>query len=121
MKTLLILLMTVLLTTVIVVGCHVAGAGSPVSVSYDNQSSDLLAVSVTQPQDESVVRMTPLPVSGTVSAPAKVTVNGVSVEMSGNHFSTTVDLDPGPNSIDIMAMDTHGGQAFESVSVVYVP
>ena len=78
MRSLIILFMAVFIIAV-VAGCQVAYGGTPVAVSYDNSDSNLFTLKITQPQDESVVRSTPLAVSGTVTSPAEITVNGVSV------------------------------------------
>ncbi len=119
MKNLIIMLMAVFIIAV-VGGCQIAAAVAPVAVGYDNNSTRL-TVKIIQPQDETVVRSTPLAVSGTVNVPAQVTVNGVGVDVKDNHFNTTIDLDPGPNSIDVSATDSKGNETFKSVSVVYVP
>jgi hypothetical protein len=120
MRSLIILFMAVFIITV-VAGCQIAYGGTPVLVSYDKSDANLLTLKITQPQDESVVRSTPLAVSGTVTSPAKITVNGVSVDVKDNHFNMLIDLEPGPNSIDIAARDISGRETYKNISVVYVP
>ncbi len=120
MRSLIILFMAVFIVAM-VAGCQVAYGGTPVAVSYDNSDTNVFTLKITQPQDESVVRSTPLAVSGTITSPAEITVNGVSVTIKDNHFNTLIDLDPGPNSIDISARDTSGRETFKNISVVYVP
>lgn len=120
MRSLIILFMAVFIIAV-VGGCQVAYSGTPVVVSYDNTDSNLLTLKITQPQDESVVRSNPLAVSGTVTLPSEITVDGVSVDVKDNHFNTSIDLEPGPNSIDISARDISGRETSKNISVVYVP
>jgi hypothetical protein len=120
MRNLIILFMAVFIIAV-VGGCQVASAGTPVVVSYDQGETNPFTLKIIQPQDESVVRSTPLAVSGTVTSPAEITVNGVSVDVKDNHFNTSVDLEPGPNSIDISATDISGHETSKNISVVYVP
>ncbi len=120
MRNLIILFMAVFII-VVVGGCQVALAGTPVAVSSDKSETNPFTLKIIQPQDESVVRSTPLAVTGTVTSPAEITVNGVSVDVKDNHFNTSVDLEPGPNSIDISATDISGHETSKNISVVYVP
>ncbi|MGA2367620.1 MAG: hypothetical protein ABSF74_03470 [Dehalococcoidia bacterium] len=120
MRSLIILFMAVLIIAV-VGGCQVAYGGTPVTVSYDKSDGNVIALKITQPQDESIVRSTPLSVSGTVTSPAEITVNGISVDVKDNHFNTLIDLERGPNPIDISARDVSGHETSKNISVVYVP
>jgi hypothetical protein len=101
--------------------CQAAGSGIPSTVNTDNTSGSVLALNITQPQDESIVRSNPVTVSGNVSGGAEVTINGLSVDAESGHFSAIVELETGPNSLEITANDAAGKQVSKYVSVVYVP
>jgi hypothetical protein len=60
-------------------------------------------------------------VSGSVSGAVEVRINGSSADAEGGHFSVMVELETGPNSIEILATDAAGKQLSKYISVVYVP
>ncbi|GEM_PF-567898 len=99
-------------------GCQAVMAGSAPDISQQNEG---LALVVTQPQDESIVRSNPLVVSGNTSPGAQVMVNDMAVAVDSGHFSLSLELEPGPNCIEIQVKDGSGRQAFKELTVVYVP
>jgi hypothetical protein len=101
--------------------CQAAVNGIPLTVNTGSTGGSVLALNITQPQDESVVRSNPVTVSGNVSSGAEVMINGLSVNAESGHFSVLVEIETGPNSIEITASDTAGKQVSKYVSVVYVP
>jgi hypothetical protein len=105
----------------ILIGCQGAANGTPVSINNGIQNGNGLTLSVTQPIDESVVRTSPVTVSGNTSAGAEVTVNGLSVSLEGGHFTAQVELEEGPNSIEVTARNSSGKQALKYLTVVYIP
>jgi len=102
-------------------GCQSSPSQVPVVSNNGVQVGDGLTLSITQPQDESVVRTNPVTISGTATAGSDVTVNGQSISLDGVHFSATLELEPGPNTIEVLARDSAGKQASRYVTVVYVP
>ena len=123
MKILRILLGVSLLITILT-SCRPAGAGLPtISDNGNGTGSGLntLGLNITGPVDESVVRSNPVTVSGNTEAGADVMINGLSVESENGHFNTLVELEPGPNMIDVSVKDVSGKQASKYLTVVYVP
>ena len=77
---------------------------------------------VTEPQDESIVTSSVIPVGGTTSPDAVVSVNGevVEVDERGN-FTTMVTLEEGPNIIEVIASDFEGNKESTILAVIYIP
>ena len=109
------------LTIAILSSCQGTADGRPISINHISQTGNGLILNVTAPQDESVIRISPVTVSGNTSPDAEVTVNGLAVSLEGTHFSVQVELETGPNSIDVVARDASGKQVSKYLTVVYVP
>jgi hypothetical protein len=121
------------LLTTSLIGCQVAANSADSYSSTDtgnsngnsngngNDNGNGLTLNVTQPLDESVVRASPVSVSGSTAAGAEVMINGLSVSLDGSHFSAMVELEPGPNMIEVIAKSSPGKQATKYITVVYVP
>jgi hypothetical protein len=106
----------------VLAGCQAVAAGLSNSGGSDNTSgSDSLALNVTQPANESIVRTSPVTVTGNIRPDADVTINGLSINVENGHFSARVVLEPGSNVIDVSAADSSGKQASRYLTVVYVP
>jgi hypothetical protein len=86
-----------------------------------------VALSVTSPSDNSVVRTETVEIRGTVEpGRAAVRVLGTRAEVSGGAFTAEVALEPGANVIDVMATARGRGPAMTAVRVtrelpVHVP
>jgi hypothetical protein len=91
------------------------------TASNSGPAADNITLNITQPQDESVVRSNPVTVSGSVTPGNEVTVNGISVNVENNHFSALVELEAGPNMIEVLARDPAGKEITRYINVVYVP
>ena len=102
-KILSILLITIMLATLLI-GCAVP-----------------LKLTVKRPEDGTILDKSPVEVSGSVSEPAVVTVNGEPVEISQyKTFGTPVDLVEGVNTITVIA--TKGDKVATVVlTVTYKP
>jgi hypothetical protein len=85
------------------------------------QTAQLLSLKVTEPADESVVKASSVSLSGTVSNSAEITVNGTSVAVEDGNFSAIVELEEGPNSLEIRAADGKGHEEIKVLSIVYLP
>ena len=77
---------------------------------------------VTEPKDESIVTTSVIPVSGTTSPDAVVSVNGevVEIDEQGN-FTTVVTLEEGPNTIEVIASDFEGNKESTVLAIIYIP
>jgi len=116
---------SIILLISLFVGCVTAAATRVDYLSTDTGKDTVKLVGpslvITQPLDDSIVRTSPLAVSGNAEPGVSLTVNGCSVELDGSHFSITVELEPGPNSIDVTAKDDSGNMTSKYLTVIYVP
>lgn len=109
----------VVLIIVMLVGCQNSSIGL-VSAGNTHGSTNI-TMTITQPQDESIVRSNPVTVSGSVPSVTDVMVNGISVTLENGHFSALVELEMGPNMIEVLARDASGKETSKSINIVYVP
>jgi hypothetical protein len=108
------------LVIIISVGCQ-TGSGSMAAAIGFGYGSDNISVNITQPQNESIVRSSPVTVSGSVPAKVEVLVNGNAVNMENGHFTASVQLEAGANLIEVLARDLEGRETAKYVNIVYVP
>jgi hypothetical protein len=74
-------------------------------------SPGTLPLTVTSPIDSATVSTSTVTVQGQTTPGATVTVNGISdVADANGNFSIDVNLDNGPNAIDVIATDDSGNQ-----------
>ena len=77
---------------------------------------------VIEPEDRSTVTEAALRLVGRTGPNAIVSVEGVSVAVdSCGFFAATVSLDPGPNTIDIIATNTDGRELSTALAIIYRP
>lgn len=98
-------------------------ARTPTSVPTPLKSNaPTLALKVTTPQDESTVNAASVAVAGQTIVGAVVSVNGNLVDVDANgKFQTTVQLDEGPNIIEVVASDVTGNELSAILRVIYEP
>ncbi len=91
---------------------------SVLGCSSDN--SDSLYLSVLEPLDESVVYESRIMVSGETERDAVVSINSVITEVDyQGKFVGVVNLDAGPNVIEVVASDFDGNEEAIVLAVVY--
>jgi uncharacterized protein YfaP (DUF2135 family) len=116
--------MTVLGVVVVLLGaCLGAGCGRNGSGSDTDDEPEVgaVALTVSQPQNETTVYAAALEVKGKTEADAVLSVNGVTVEVNADgSFSTTVTLEEGPNPIEVLASDFEGNEGSSILTVIYV-
>jgi hypothetical protein len=113
-----------LMILAVMVACQAVAGGLPVADNHGAEASSsgtVMVLNITQPQDESVVRSNPVTVSGNVTSGVDVMVNGQPVNVEGGRFSVAVEMEEGPNSIEVVAVDGTGRQVTKYVGVVFVP
>jgi hypothetical protein len=112
-----------IMIALVIGGCQMVNSVQPVNINNISVSSNVttLDLNITRPVDESVVRSNPVTVSGNTSPGADVTINGLSVQVEEGHFVAEVELEPGPNIIDITARDSAGKETSRNLMVVYIP
>jgi len=77
---------------------------------------------ITEPQHDTVVTDPSMRLSGRTGADAVVSINGVPAEVDGlGSFTTTAQLEPGPNIIDVVATSPEGEVISSVVAVIYRP
>ena len=75
---------------------------------------------VTEPENESIVSASSLPISGRTGPNAILSINGRSVLVDRfGYFSSTVQLDEGPNIIDVVATNDDGRTLSTVLAVIY--
>ena len=77
---------------------------------------------VGEPQDQSIVSDNPVHLSGRTIPGAMVSVNGVSVPVDElGIFSTSVRLQLGPNTVDVLASSPEGDLLGQVIAVIFRP
>ncbi|HLF03687.1 MAG TPA: hypothetical protein VI855_00495 [Dehalococcoidia bacterium] len=101
-------------------------APPPAPSSSAKPATDIVPASffleVTAPQNEAVVTVSPLPVQGQTTPDSVTTVNGLVVEVDAQgQFLAQVNLEEGPNFIEVLASDFDGHQEGQILTVIYIP
>ncbi len=108
----------VLLGACLGAGCGQDGNGTD---NGDEPEVGTVALTVSQPQNESTVYAADIVVKGQTETDAVLSVNGITVEVNQDgSFSTTVTLEEGPNSIEILASDFEGNEGRAILTIIYV-
>ncbi len=117
--------MVVVLIVVPLVACGGSSTQKPQAptapTSPTTQTTQQLSLKITEPADESVVKVSSVNLSGTVSTTAEITVNGISVAVENGNFAATVELEEGPNSLEVRATDGKGHEEAKVLTIVYLP
>jgi hypothetical protein len=93
----------------------------PVKSAEPTQVTAVL-LSVDEPADNSVVTVSPVRVSGRTSPDAELTIDDqvIGVDDQGS-FAAMVDLEEGPNAIDLVVMGVSGAEVRRTLMLMYVP
>ena len=79
-------------------------------------------LNVTQPVDNSSTNSNKIEVKGYTSPGAVVTVNGELADVNDEGtFTTIINLEEGPNLIEVIASDIEGNQDSQTLVAIYVP
>ena len=104
--------------TIVLVALAVA---LPIALTGGETAETGVLLTVTSPQAESVVSSFETTVVGMTAPDAVVSVNGALVEVDADgNFSTSVSLEEGPNSIEVVASDYEGNEASKVLTLIYV-
>jgi hypothetical protein len=108
------------LTLLVILVILMAGTGCRGAVAPLSESGFFLEV--LEPQDETVVDTNPIRVSGSTSPGAEVSVNGelIDIDEEGS-FVAMVELEAGPNVIEVIATDYDGHEESCILAVIYTP
>jgi len=110
----------VALSFALLTGCGSSGGGSTTASGAATSSAPAKAISIkiTAPEDGSVVRTGSTSVRGTVDPPdASVQVAGKPAQVANGIFSATASLQPGDNTLDVIATAEGAKPATTSVTV----
>lgn len=101
-----------------ILGIFVILLGAVLAVGCGKSS---LYLTISEPQDETVVYSSELVLMGKAEPDAVVSVNEVIVDVAADgKFSTTLMLEEGPNLIEVVASDFEGNEESASITVIYV-
>ena len=115
------LMLLIVLVVLTCAGCQGTTPSSPPSPSPE-PPQQVFSLEVTEPQDESVVDTSPIPVRGITSPGAEVSINGELIDVDGQgSFAAMVELEEGPNVIEVVATDYEGNEEYCIVAVIYAP
>jgi len=105
-----------------VLGSAACGSKDKTNDDTANGDATTLALEVTEPQDEITVNTSTVQVKGVTTADAMVSVKDSLVDVGADgKFSTTVSLEEGPNSIEVVASDSQGNENSQVLTVIYAP
>ena len=92
------------------------------TITFQAISPQSFLLLIAEPEDQSVVSDSNIPLSGQTAPGAVVSVNGVGVEVDERGgFSTTVALEQGPNIIDVVATNPDGRVLSAVIAVIFRP
>lgn len=92
----------------------------PTTISDIPDSEAMLSLVILEPTDETVVNSSRITVSGTTRSDAVVSINGQITDVdSQGDFVGEVNLDIGPNVIEVIASDFYGNEESAVLAVVY--
>ena len=116
--------LVILMTLIVGIGCQAAPPATPPPPpsSPPPEPAAGFFLEVTEPQDETVVSASPIRVNGSTSPGAEVSVNGTLIDVNeqGN-FAAMVELEEGPNAIEVIATDYEGNEESCILAVIYTP
>jgi len=101
------------LSILLAAGC----AGSPPVAPV---ATEELSLEINEPADEAVVDLSRITVSGKTAADAVVSINGIVADVDPEGiFSGEINLEAGPNVIEVVASDFYGSEKAAVLTVIY--
>jgi maltose-binding protein MalE len=111
------LVIAVVALLAMVSGCTTSSSKDSSGVS----TSAGVSLTVSEPQDNTITDTPTIDVSGHTNPEAVVSVNDVVTTADANgNFTTTISLNEGPNTIEVVASDQEGNQASVTLIVTLV-
>jgi len=82
-----------------------------------------LTLTISEPQDEAVVKENLIRVIGRTAPDAVVSVNGHIIRAinEGGDFTAVISLAEGPNLVEVIATDYQGNEVNQMLTVIYAP
>jgi uncharacterized protein YfaP (DUF2135 family) len=101
------------LSLLLAAGC----AGSPVVAPV---ATEELSLEINEPADEAVVSVSRITVSGNTAADAVVSINGIVADVDAEGiFNSEINLEAGPNVIEVVASEFQGNEKAAVLTVIY--
>ncbi|MFC1873382.1 hypothetical protein ACFLW3_01035 [Chloroflexota bacterium] len=118
MKKSMVVIAVLTLSLLLVAGC---GGGSPTSTETPASTTpDELVLAITGPADEAIVSASRITVCGKTLADAVISINGAIADVDYQGiFTGEVNLDAGPNVIEVVASDFYGNEKSAILTVIY--
>ncbi|MBN1643646.1 MAG: hypothetical protein JW856_02340 [Dehalococcoidales bacterium] len=120
MKKSLMMIVLLTLSLLLAVGCT---GGLSTTTSTKTPTSivpEALSLVITGPADEAIVNTSRITVSGKTIAEAVVSINGaIAIVDYQGIFTGEVNLDAGPNVIEVVASDFYGNEKSAMLTVIY--
>jgi len=111
MKKCLVAVSVLALLVLLAAGCGSTKSPTPAST---------LSLEILEPQDEAIVNVSRIAISGKTEADAVVSINGIIADVDyQGMFTAEVNLDAGPNVIEVVASDFYGNEQSVVLAVVY--
>lgn len=79
-----------------------------------------LNLTITSPQNDSIVTSSPITVTGSVGNNANVNVNGIQATVQNDNFTASITLTEGTNNISVSASDIYSQSVSRTVTVMLV-
>lgn len=120
MKKSLMMIAILSLSLLLAVGCTGGSSTTTSTQAPKSMVPEALSLVITGPADEAIVNTSRITISGKTLAEAVVSINGaiVSVDYRGI-FTSEVNLDAGPNVIEVVASDFYGNEKSAILTVIY--
>lgn len=115
----------VLLSIIALFLIFITGCGGTTEETVDSDTTPIheeLFLDVRNPADEVIVDVPLVVVSGTTLADAMVSINGALAYTDyQGAFSGEIELEEGPNVIEVVASDFYGNEKAKIITLFYIP
>jgi hypothetical protein len=120
MKKSLVMIAILTLSLLLAVSCVGKSSTTTSTQSPTSTAKEALSLAITGPADEAVVNASRIMVSGKTLADAVVSINGAIADVDYQGiFTGEVNLDAGPNIIEVVASDFYGNEKSAILTVIY--
>jgi len=120
MKKSLVIIAILTLSLLLAVGCVGGSSTTPSIQEPTSTATEALSLAITGPADEAIVSASRITVSGETLADAVISINGAIAEVDYQGiFTGEVNLDAGPNVIEVVVSDFYGNEKSAILTVIY--
>ncbi|MFC1992847.1 hypothetical protein ACFLV3_03445 [Chloroflexota bacterium] len=120
LKKSLVMIAILTLSLLLAVGCVGGSSTTPSIQAPTSTATEALSLAITGPADEAIVSASRITVSGKTLADAVISINGAIADVDYQGiFIGEVNLDAGPNIIEVVASDFYGNEKSAILTVIY--